>query len=191
MVINKKHISNILFFGFIIFLFTPYGLGTRAKLTQGIIYIKGIVISPSTIQESERSAIDTKDVNFFALANAQNVKLSDFKGRVVLINHWATWCHPCRAEMPSFHSLYKDYKDKIAFVFLTTDPKKAIEPYYAKYEFNFPTYRIASALPPELNTTSIPATFILDKEGNLVLEEFGPADWNSKKVRKILDDLLN
>lgn len=188
--IKKKHIYNILFWGFIIFLFTPYGLGTKAKLTQGVLYVKGMVFSPSGDEVSERTSLDTYNVELIALANAESINLSALKGKIVFINHWATWCPPCRAEMPSLHNLYKDYADKIEFIFLTTDPKKAIDKYYAANDFSFPTYGISSAIPQQINTTSIPATFILDKEGKVFLKELGAADWNSGKVRKMLDELL-
>ena len=76
------------------------------------------------------------------------------------------------------------------FFFLTTDPKKAVDTYYKANEFEFPTYNSTSRLPEQINTRTLPATFILDKEGKVVLEEFGPADWNTAKVRVILDELL-
>lgn len=190
MTIKKKHIYNSLFWGFIIFLFTPYGLGTRAKLTQGVLYVKGMVFSPSAEEVSDRISLDSYNVVFDGLANAENVNLSELKGKIVFINHWATWCPPCRAEMPSLHSLYKDYADKIEFVFLTTDPKKAIDKYYTVNDFSFPTYKVSSAIPQQINTASLPTTFILDKEGKVFLKETGAADWNSGKVRKMLDELL-
>lgn len=190
MTIKKKHIYNLLFWGFIIFLFTPYGLGTRAKLTQGVLYIKGMVFSPSAEETSDRISLDTYNVAFDALANAENVNLSDLKGKIVFINHWATWCPPCRAEMPSLHNLYKDYADKIEFIFLTTDPKTAIDKYYTANDFSFPTYMVSSAIPQQINTASLPTTVILDKEGKVFLKELGAADWNSGKVRKMLDELL-
>ena len=190
MTIKKKHIYNVLFWGFIIFLFTPYGLGTRAKLTQGVLYVKGMVFSPSAEETSDRVSLDTYNVALEALANAENINLSELKGKIVFINHWATWCPPCRAEMPSLHNLYKDYADKIEFVFLTTDPKKAIDKYYAANDFSFPTYMVSSAIPQQISTASLPTTVILDKDGNVFLKELGAADWNSGKVRKMLDELL-
>jgi hypothetical protein len=92
--------------------------------------------------------------------------------------------------MPSLDKLYRDYGNRVSFIFLTNDPKKAIDKYYMANEFDFPTYNSTSRLPEQINTTTLPATFILDKEGKVVLEEFGPADWNTKKVRSILDELL-
>lgn len=188
---NKKDILfYALFFAFLIFLNTPYGLGTRSKLTQGVTFVKSLVFPPKVNDTGKREALTTYNVSFKGIANADDVNLEDLKGKVVFINHWATWCPPCRAEMPSLHRLYTDYKDKVAFIFLTTDSKNDVEKYYSSKGFDFPTYNLKSRLPEQVNTTSLPATFILDKEGKVSLEEFGPADWNSTKVRETLDELL-
>jgi len=190
MAIKKKHLYNILFFGFIIFLFTPYGLNTKAKITQGLIYVKGKIISPSVKKAEERNTVDTYNVSLKGISNATDINLNSLNGKVIFINHWATWCGPCRAEMPSLDKLYRDYGDRVSFLFLTNDPKKAIDTYFNANKFDFPTYKITSRLPEQINTTTLPASFILDKEGKVVLEEFGPADWNTANVRIILDDLL-
>ncbi len=114
----------------------------------------------------------------------------EWLGKVVIVNNWATRCGPCRAEMPSLDRLYRDYADKVSFLFLTNDPKKAVDKYYEAYNFDFPTYMPISRLPEQINTNTLPATFILDKEGRVVLEEFGPADWNTNSVRELLDKLV-
>ena len=190
MAIKKKHIYNILFFGFLIFLFTPYGLGTRAKLTQGVTYVKSYIFPPTGNQDNNRKTLDNYDVKLKAITFAKDTDLASLKGKVVFINYWATWCPPCRAEMPSLQKLYNDYSDRIEFVFATTDAKKDVDRYFTANEFNLPTYNIVSSIPQQINTTSLPATFILDKEGKIFLEEFGAADWNGSNIRKMLDDLL-
>ena len=190
MAIKKKHIYNILFFGFLIFLFTPYGLGTRAKLTQGVTYVKSYIFPPTGNQDNNRKSLDNYDVKLKAIAFAEDTDLATLKGKVIFINYWATWCPPCRAEMPSLQKLYNDYSDRIEFVFATTDAKKDVDRYFTAKNFNLPTYKIVSSIPQQLNTTSLPATFILDKEGKIFLEEFGAADWNGSNIRKMLDDLL-
>ncbi len=188
---KRKHIYNIIFFGFIFFLFTPYGLSTKSKLTQGLLYLKGKVISPSLKKQDERSQVGNFDINFKGVFNANDTNLNTLKGKVIFINHWATWCGPCRAEMPSLANLYQDYGERVQFMFLTNDPKKAIDRYYKTNKFNFPTYQPTSRLPDELNTNTLPATFIIDKNGAVVLEEFGPADWNTNQIRALLDKLLH
>lgn len=186
---NKKMLGNILFFGFLIFLFTPYGLNTRSKLTQGVTYIKTLIVPPKVEGIENRKGFNV-DFPLKGVVNATDVNLNELKGKVVFINYWATWCPPCRAEMPSIQSLYDDYKDKIEFVFITSDGKQKIDKFYKNYNYNFPTYNMLSNAPQEINTQSIPATFILDKQTKIALSEFGPANWNSDKVRIMLDELL-
>jgi thiol-disulfide isomerase/thioredoxin len=182
---------NILFFGFIIFLFTPYGASTKAKLSQGVTYLKSMVFSPKSTKVEDRIAINSLNLDLKGIYSASDINLNDLKGKVVFINYWATWCPPCRAEMPSIQSLYNDYKDKIAFVFLTTDEKSKVDKFYAENKYDLPTYNLNSNPPSELNTRSIPATFIIDKNGKLALKEMGASNWNSSKVRQLLDDLIS
>lgn len=187
---QRSLLGNILFFGFIIFLLTPIGLPTRTKLIEGFSFVKGKIMPPSIVENNARKTLSTYDVSFKAINNAENVNLKDLSGKVVFINHWATWCPPCRAEMPSLDALYKDYKDKIIFLFVASDNKREVTKYYTKNGFDFPTYNTISSIPKEINTSSIPATFILDKKGNVALEEFGPENWNTESVRATLDALL-
>lgn len=191
MKINKKMIYNIIFFGFIIFLFTPYGLGTRAKLTQGVTYIKSMLFSPSTEKEEDRKLISSFNTNLTAIYDANDISLNELKGKVIFINYWATWCPPCIAEMPSIQSLYNDYKDKIAFIFITSDTKIKTTEFYQKNDYSLPTYNLTSGIAPEINTRSLPTTFIIDKNGKLALKETGASNWNNVKVRQLLDDLIN
>ena len=190
MKLNKKTIYNILFFAFIIFLFTPYGLGVKSKLIQGITYVKTFVFSPSAANIDERIGLDTYDLQLKGIANATDLNLESLKGKVIFINYWATWCPPCRAEMPMIQKLYDDYKDKIVFLFLTSDDQFKVEKFYVDHSYEFPTYNLLSNPPQQIDTKSIPATFILDKQGKVAIAEFGAEDWNSSKVRKLLDELL-
>lgn len=190
MAVKKKHIYNILFWGFILFLFTPYGLNSRAKITEGAVFLKGFIFSPSVKEVDDRVGLDTYNVRFRGISNATNKDLASLNGKIVFINHWATWCPPCRAEMPSLNRLYADYGDRIEFIFLTNESKKTVDKYYNAQKLNLPTYNPITALPQQISSSSLPATFILDKGGKVVLEEFGAADWNSAKVRKLLDTLL-
>ena len=191
MAIKKNHIYNVLFFAFLVFLFTPYGLGTRAKLTQGVTYVKSYIFPPKIKANNEHENLDNYNIFLKSIANESDLNFATLGGKVIIVNHWATWCPPCRAEMPSFNKLYQDYKEKVAFVFITSDPKQKVEKYFDNNGFNFPTYNLVSRLPDQINTTSLPATFILNKKGSVVVEEYGAADWNSSKVRSLLDQLLD
>ncbi|GAB4162807.1 MAG: hypothetical protein Tsb0033_22210 [Winogradskyella sp.] len=117
----------------------------------------------------------------------------DFKstqGKVVFINFWATWCPPCIAEMPSINSLYNDYKDKVVFLLITNDDFKKIELFKDKNNFNFEVLHPFNEIPKELSTNSIPRTFILNKRGEIVVDESGAVNWNSENVRQQINELL-
>ena len=183
-------IYNILFYGFIIFLFTPYGSSTRGKLTQGVSYIKSMIMPSKAIDTTKRQTISSLDLSLKSIHNASDFNLKDQKGKVILINYWATWCPPCRGEMPSLQSLYNDYQDKIVFVFLTQDEKNKVDKFYDDNNYNLPTYNMMSNPSPEINTRTLPTTFIIDKNGKLALKEVGASNWNSSSVRKMLDNLI-
>ncbi len=189
MKLNRTTLLNILFFGFLIFIFTPFGLGTRAKLTQGITYIKTLIIPPKVETIENRKEFNT-NLSLKGAVNATDTNLNKLKGKVVFINYWATWCPPCRAEMPSIQSLYNDYKDMVEFIFITSDSSSKILKFYKANNYNFPTYNLQSNPPDVINTRSIPATFILDKNTKVALSQFGPENWNSAKARELLDKLL-
>ena len=190
MKISKKMWQNILFYGFVLFLFTLYGKSTRAKLTQGVTYVKSMLLSPKATKIEDRVAIPTLDVTLKQIHSARTINLNLYKNKVIFINYWATWCPPCVAEMPSIQSLYNDYNDKIAFVFITSDSKEKVENFYKSNNYKLPTYSLASTPPSILNTRSLPTTFIVDKNGRLVLKETGASNWNSSKERQLLDNLL-
>lgn len=190
MKITKKIWSNILFFGFLAFLFTPYGTGTKAKLIQGVTYVKTLVFAPSADDVSNRTKISSLNLTLHGISNASDINLKSLEGKVIFINYWATWCPPCRAEMPSIQKLYDDYKDKVAFVFITSDDKVKVDKYYTDNKYDLPTYNMMSNPAPQINTRSLPTTFVVDKKGYLALKETGASNWNSGKVRKMLDALI-
>ncbi len=186
---NKKDVIFYLaFFAFLLFINTPYGLGTRTTLTRGVTAVKTYLFPPEA--EEDRTALDATDVSLKGIFHASNINLKELEGKVVFINHWASWCPPCRAEMPSLKKLYDTYKDRVVFIYLTTDSRTEVQEYYAEKSFNFPTYQAQSNLPSQISSNSLPATFILDKNSRVVLKEFGAADWNSKQVHALLDNLI-
>ena len=180
-IFNKKNISNIVFVLVIaLLLYSP----TREW------FMRQIAFSPSVKSIDESEKIDTYNWSLKGL-NTDNVNFIEFKDKVVFVNFWATWCPPCRAEMPMIQKLYDDYKDKVTFIFVTNEDWTTVEKYYNKNGYNLPAYNSVSSIPVKFSeTNSIPATYLLDKEGNILIKKVGAADWNSKKTRKLLDKLI-
>lgn len=119
-----------------------------------------------------------------------DANLSDFKGKVVFLNFWGSWCPPCVAEMPSIQKLYEDKGNEIAMVLITMNdrPEKFI-PYLQENKFSMPVYEAESLLPKKFRPGSFPTTYIIDKEGQVVMKEIQSRDWSTQTIYKFLDDL--
>ena len=93
--------------------------------------------------------------------------------------------------MPSLQALYNDYNDKVVFLFVTSDNFKTVEQFKTKKGFDFLVFNPLNEIPDELKTGSIPRTFVINKQGEIVVDESGAIDWNSETVRNQLDNLLS
>jgi thiol-disulfide isomerase/thioredoxin len=118
------------------------------------------------------------------LVNAENepVNFESFKGKVVFVNNWATWCPPCVAEMPSIHELKNKLSDAdVVFVMVSfdEDTDRAIS-FMRKKQFDLGVYFPGKEYP--YVTSSIPATFILGRDGNIVWQREGMADYSSDEI---------
>ncbi len=179
MKITKKLVSNILFVILIALMLIPT---TKAWILRQISFAPGI--------EKVENQVQLTSYNWALQGiNTDNLDFNQEKGKVAIVNFWATWCTPCVAEMPSIEALYKDYGDKIDFILVTTDPKQKVLPFLEKHQFTLPVYNQVTQAPKEFFTKTIPRSFLIDKNGKIVVNT-GRADWNSKKIRTYLDTLL-
>ncbi|WP_299367761.1 TlpA disulfide reductase family protein [Winogradskyella sp.] len=179
---------NIIFLIIIAILIIPQ---TRQPLQ--IVLHKGLsyINQSSVIDEADRVIVSYSD---WKLQSDVNNALLDFKatqGKVVFVNFWATWCPPCIAEMPSLQALYNDYNDKVKFLFVTSDDFKTVENFKNKENYSFEVFNPMSNIPEALAFRSIPRTFIINKRGEIVVDESGAVDWNSETVRGQLDQMLS
>lgn len=116
---------------------------------------------------------------------------SSFKGKVVFVNNWASWCPPCIAEMPSIQALKNKLEgEDVVFVMVSfdQDPEKA-KSFIKKRNFDFDIYFHGEDYP--YPTSSIPATFILNKSGAVVSQHVGMADYSSDELINQLKKLAN
>ena len=179
--LNKKSISNIIFVIAIALLLYP---------PSREWFMRQIAFAPSVKEAEKSEKLSSYDWELKGL-NAESINFKDLENKVVFVNFWATWCPPCRAEMPMIQKLYADYKDKVAFVFVTNEDWPIVEGFFNKNGYDLPVYNSVSAPPNSFTeTNSIPATYLIDKNENILIAKTGSADWNSNKMRKLLDKLI-
>ncbi len=146
-------------------------------------------------QRPQVAAIYSKAPDFSLVDTAGKTwKLSDLKGKVVFVNFWATWCAPCREEMPSMQKLYsslpKDQFEMLAV--LSKDDLTRAEKFAQELGLTMPILNDpASTLGPRYGLTGLPETFIVDKRG-MVREKFvGPRQWDAPKYSQMIMEYIN
>ena len=180
---------NTFFIGLIcLFLFVPDAKSWVMKqmLTLGF-FRPDVEVNPnkgkSTVPLTGLMVSDTK---------GNRISISDLKGKVVFINFWATWCPPCRAEMPALHNMYTALKGNKNFVFLfiTEDEEigKAVE-YFKDNNYDLPLYVMAGSVQSEVYSGTLPTTLVIDKVGIVAYKHEGVANYNTEKFKKYLESL--
>lgn len=125
--------------------------------------------------------------------SGQTSSLSAYKSKVVLVCFWATWCPPCRSEMPALNKLYKDYRDKgLVVIGVSTDRKvEYVKDFLGKKPVDFPVLMDSdSKVSKQFGVFSMPTSFLLDKNGIIIKRFLGEEDWNSPEIRNMIKAAL-
>jgi thiol-disulfide isomerase/thioredoxin len=130
----------------------------------------------------------------FSDAMGASANLSDFAGKPVLLNLWATWCAPCRREMPSLERLQARLGNKITVLAISEDigGNKAVAPFVAKFGLKaVKTYLDPkSTLTQAFNVDGLPTSFLIDRRGRVIGRVEGEAEWDSPKMLSVIEPLL-
>ncbi|MFQ5451095.1 MAG: TlpA disulfide reductase family protein [Nitrospinaceae bacterium] len=127
--------------------------------------------------------------------DGQDVSLDQYRGKFLLINFWATWCGPCKIEMPSLEALYKRFKsDKFEMIAISNDMfgESVVKPYV---EANHLTFRILLdqqlTVSYQFGVVSLPTTFLIDPQGKIIGTRQGAENWTAPDTLQYFEDLLN
>jgi peroxiredoxin len=144
--------------------------------------------------------IEKSEVGFKAPAftvrnlKGNRVQLADHKGKVVILNLWATWCGPCRVEMPGMENLYRQYRSQgleILAVSLDKGSSDKVQTFADEYRLSFPVLLDSDGqVERQYHALTIPTTFVIDKKGMVVAEVDGAKNWESEETFKALEYLL-
>lgn len=175
----RKNILNIIVIAFIAVLF----LFPEVKLKlKDLFFPVAAIENAVTLQDSDMD-IELKGIN------APNTNLKNLKGdKLIFLNFWGTWCPPCREEWPTIQKLYDSKKGKIDFVLIAMqDEEEKVVKFMKDNKYSVPVYIAQSPISNTVLPKVFPTTFLLDKNGRILLKEDASKDWNSKSVHQFID----
>ena len=132
----------------------------------------------------------------FKLKNIKGdlISLQSLRGKVVLVNFWATWCEPCRSEMPSMEDLYRSFNHRdfqILAVSSDEDGLRSVKPFEEQYRFSFPILLDDTLQINDLyGVRSIPTSVIVDRQGIITNRFFGAVDWNDPRQKQLVEQMI-
>jgi|TARA_B110000240_G_scaffold168121_1_gene190349 cytochrome c biogenesis protein CcmG/thiol:disulfide interchange protein DsbE len=173
-------------------IYIPYTLLVAALFSVFILALNKVDLRPGEVEYPAEAFIAPE----FELPTLQGgkIKLSDYRGKVLFINFWATWCATCKVEMPSMEKLYQRFRE-YDFEMLTISVDKdlsLISPFIKEYNLSFPVLldpdsKVAKR---DYKTTGVPETFVVDKNGIIVHKAIGPRDWANDETMEAFAQLI-
>lgn len=160
----------------------------KVMITAAVLLAAGIM---TVFAMGRREQLPDHNAGEMTDVNGSPIRFEDFRGKIVFVNNWASWCPPCRSEMPSIHELKQKLEDKqVAFVMVSFDERKEKATAFMKKKgYDFDVYFPGSDYP--FPTSSIPATYILDKSGRVINEHIGMADYSREEFVELLKKLAD
>lgn len=186
--IRKNGITILLGIGILVMIASP---GAKSWVLRQLM-MTGIFNARMDRGDPGKAAVPVPGFDFRD-EEGRTVPVSSLEGKVVFINFWASWCPPCRAEMPSIRSLYDRYKTNPAVYFLMINEDTDIavaKAYLGKENYPFPLSRAAGTIPAGIYSGVLPTTLVLDKAGRIRYRHEGFARYGTKKFIRQIDDLI-
>jgi len=124
------------------------------------------------------------------LTGSETIQISNLKGKVIFLNFWASWCAPCRMELPSIENLYQQYKNTdVVFLCVSGESWAQVQYFAQKQKIQIPLY-VVEKFPSFFKVKLLPTTYIVARSGKIALSTTSPSYWDKKGVTDFLDSLL-
>ncbi|NQU32145.1 MAG: TlpA family protein disulfide reductase [Bacteroidetes bacterium] len=180
-------LSDMVFVLLLVLLIIP---STRTEVAS--FFIRLTSFPPSTLDIDDQIKINNQSKNWQILDMEGNaVSLESLNDKPIFLNFWATWCPPCIAELPGIAELYEKYGGEINFILVSNESRAKVRAFSKKNNFEELPFYQSNNVPNDFASQSIPTTFIISKEGTIVLSKKGVASWNSGRVEDIIEKLIS
>lgn len=177
-----KIISDFVFYLLILMLLIP---STRTML------IRATLFRPKVATENAINKLSNDEYEMVLEdLSGKIVNLSDYSDNVLFISFWATWCPPCRAEMPSIQKMHDEFGQSIKMLLITSEDRSKVQAYLDESGYNLPVYFQRSAGKGALDITSYPTSMLISKKSEILVYKKGAADWNSRSFKKKLNSIV-
>ncbi len=181
-----KITADMLFYLLLLSLILPF---SRKYVATGLNKI--VMHRPSVYPENRQEILAPADYDWIMVdLDGREVSFSRFRGEAVFLNFWATWCPPCRAEMPNIQRLYERYGEQLNFVLASNESKDVLSDYLTENGFRMPVYRMVQNPPEILQASSLPTTLVITPEGRIAVRKTGAARWDGKFFVEFLAEML-
>lgn len=148
-----------------------------------------LLLNCGEVSKSNEKIENNEKITSYLDLDGNEVKISDYKGKRVLVNYWATWCTPCLKEMPSMEKAREALKNEnYVFLFATTDDLDKIKNFQQNNSYNFNFLQYQGTL-DKLNIYALPATFIYNSKGDMAKRIDGATEWDAEEILGQLRDI--
>jgi peroxiredoxin len=166
----------------------------RLVLISFLLFI--VTLTACSRKESTQPALEGKPAPDFTVRDldGHETRLSDLKGKVALVNFWATWCPPCREEVPSMAGLNRLMAGKpfrMMAISIDEGGKEAVEAFFKQSGTELPAFLDTNGTIGKMyGITGVPETFVIDRKGVIIKKVIGPLDWTAPEVVKFLNEAM-
>lgn len=144
------------------------------------------LIKPAKVKRAREFTVPAPD--------GRSLRLADYRGKVVFLNFWATWCPPCREEMPGMERLYQRFKDQgfvVLAVSVDAEGADVVSAFVTEHRLTYPIgLDPKMALVGQYGVRGLPSSFLVDRRGRLVALAIGPREWDSEAAHALIETLL-